>query len=31
MEFDDPWKGYDQIESRDRDIDNGMDTIVHFK
>ncbi len=26
----DPWKGYHQIESGDRDFDDGMDAIVHF-
>jgi hypothetical protein len=31
MDSDDPWKGYHQIESGDRDFDDGMDAIVHFK
>ena len=31
MDFNDTWKGYHQIESGDRDFDDGMDAIVHFK
>ena len=31
MDTDDPWRGYHQIESRDRDFDDNMDTIVQFK
>ena len=31
MDSDDPWRGYHQIESRDRDFDDNMDTIVQFK
>ncbi len=31
MDSDEPWKGYLQIESGDRDFDDGMDAIVHFK
>jgi hypothetical protein len=27
----DPWKEYHQIESGDRDFDDGMDAIVQFK
>ena len=31
MDSEDPWKVYHQIESRDRDFDDDMDAIVHFK
>ena len=31
MDSDDPWKGYHQIESRDRDFDDGIDAIGKFK
>jgi hypothetical protein len=31
MDSDDPWRGYHQIESRDRDFDDNMDAIVQFK
>ncbi len=31
MYSDDPWRGYHQIESRDRDFDDNMDAIVQFK
>ena len=31
MDSEDPWKGYHQIESRDRDFDDDMNVIVHFK
>jgi hypothetical protein len=31
MDSDDPWRGYHQIESRDRDFDDNMDVIVQFK
>ena len=31
MDSDDPWRGYHQIEFRDRDFDDNMDTIVQFK
>ncbi len=31
MDSKDPWKGYHQIESEERDFDDGIDAIVHFK
>ena len=31
LDSNDPWKGYHQIESGDRDFDDGMDAILYFK